>query len=92
MVLAGILYAAIFKRAANDRRGGWLFGASYGFVLWIIAPITLWQLITPRPFVVGTAAMGLFGAHVVFGVVLGLVFPWIHIFVQTKMNHGARIG
>src|SRR5690348_5501325 len=45
MILAGVVYAAVFKRAANDRRGGWLFGASYGFLLWIIAPISLLQLI-----------------------------------------------
>jgi hypothetical protein len=92
MILAGVLYAAVFKRAANDRRGGWLFGASYGFLLWIITPITLWQAITARPFVVGRAAMGLFGAHVIFGAILGLIFPWIHLFVKTRMNHGGKIG
>jgi hypothetical protein len=92
MIFAGVLYAAVFKRAANDARGGWLFGASYGFLLWIIAPITLWQLVTARPFIVGQAAMGLFGAHVIFGIVLGFVFPWVHLFVQTKMNHNGKMG
>ena len=90
MIFAGVLYAAVFKRAANDRRGGWLFGASYGFLLWIITPITLWQAITARPLVVGRAAMGLFGAHVLFGVILGAIFPWVHRFVQTRMNHGEK--
>src|SRR5437762_754868 len=32
MAGAGALYGAIFRRAANDRRGGWLFGLSYGFL------------------------------------------------------------
>src|SRR4051812_22662635 len=45
MIIAGVIYGAIFKRAANDRRGGWIFGASYGFLLWTIAPITIWQLV-----------------------------------------------
>src|SRR5215218_1061370 len=76
MVVAGIVYAAIFKRAANDCSGGWIFGASYGFLLWMIAPITLWQLLSARELAVGTAAMGLFGAHVLYGLALGLVFPW----------------
>jgi hypothetical protein len=86
MTLAGILYAAIFKRAANDRQGGWLFGAAYGFLLWMLAPITLWQLVTPHPVVVGGAAMGLFGAQVFYGLVLGLIFPRIHQLVQMKLS------
>ncbi|HEX6125365.1 MAG TPA: hypothetical protein VFZ23_08320 [Pyrinomonadaceae bacterium] len=87
MVLAGMIYAAIFKRAANDCRGGWIFGASYGFVLWMIAPITMWQLLGSRELAVGTAAMGLFGAHVLFGLALGTVFPWIHFLIQSRLSN-----
>jgi hypothetical protein len=86
MVAAGLIYAAVFKRAANDRRGGWLFGASFGFVLWTIAPVTVWQVASSRAVAVGTAAMGLFGAHVIFGLALGLVFPWIHLLIQKKLS------
>ena len=85
-VLAGLLYAAIFKRSANDREGGWLFGAAYGFLLWMIAPLTLWQLITSRPVAVGKAAMGLFGAQVLYGLVLGLIYPRVHSLVQGKLS------
>src|SRR5687768_9062201 len=84
-VLAGLIYAAIFKRAANDREGSWLFGAAYGFLLWMLAPVTLWQLITSRPVAVGRAAMGLFGAQVLYGLVLGLVYPRVHSLVQGKL-------
>ena len=91
MIVAGLVYAAVFKRAANDRRGGWLFGASFGFFLWTIAPITIWQLLVARPMAVGTAAMGLFGAHVVYGVALGTVFPWIHSVIQSRMNDAAGL-
>src|SRR5215203_1560145 len=59
MILAGVAYAALFKRAANDCSGGWIFGAAYGFLLWMIAPITMWQLLGSQPLAVGTAAMGL---------------------------------
>src|SRR5688572_17254030 len=29
MSVAGVAYGRIFRRAANDPRGGWLFGASF---------------------------------------------------------------
>lgn len=86
MILAGMLYAAIFKRAANDCEGGWLFGAAYGFLLWMFAPVTIWQILTSRPAAVGHAAMGLFAAHVLYGLVLGLVYPRIHALVQARLN------
>jgi hypothetical protein len=63
-----------------------MFGASFGFLLWMIAPVSLWQLITARPMAVGAAAMGLFGAHVLFGLALGAVFPWIHWLIQSRLN------
>ena len=87
MITAGILYGAVFKRAANDRQGGWTFGASYGFVLWMVAPITIWQLLAPKPLAVGTAAMGLFVAHVIYGLALGFMFPWIHIMVKARLKN-----
>ena len=36
--ISGLLYALIFRRAANDKRGGWLFGTAFGFLLWMAAP------------------------------------------------------
>ena len=90
MILAGVIYAAIFKRAANDYHGGWLFGASFGFLIWMVAPISLWQLLTGRPIVVGRAAMGLFAANVLYGAALGLAFPWIHSLIQTRLDGAAK--
>ena len=90
MIVAGIIYAAIFKRAANDCNGGWIFGASYGFLLWMIAPVTIWQLIGSRQLAVGTAAMGLFAAHVLYGFTLGLVFPWIHFLIQSRLENSNK--
>ena len=90
MIVAGIAYAWIFKRAANDCQGGWMFGASFGFLVWLVAPITLWQLISGTAVAVGTAATGLFGAHVVYGLVLGLTFPWIHFLIQSRLESNNR--
>ena len=84
-VLGAIVYSWIFKRAANDTRGGWLFGMSFGFLLWMLGPVALWQTITGRPVAVGAPAIGIFGAYVVYGLVLGLVFPWIHFLIRGRL-------
>ena len=85
-VLGAMAYSWIFKRAANDTRGGWLFGMSFGFLLWMLGPVALWQTITGRPVAVGSPAMGIFGAYVVYGLVLGLVFPWIHFLIRGRLS------
>jgi hypothetical protein len=74
----GILYSLIFKRAANDLRGGWLFGISYGFLIWVVGPVSIWQWVIGRPLATGVAAMGIFGAQLAYGLVLGSVFPFIN--------------
>ena len=74
-VLTGVAYAQTFRRAANDRRGGWMFGMSFGFAVWMLASGVL------RAFglvAIGWPAVGLFGAFVLHGAAMGLVFPWIH--------------
>jgi hypothetical protein len=90
ITMAGMLYAAIFKRAANDYEGGWLFGAAFGFLLWMFAPVTLWQLFISQPIVAGRAAMGLFAAHLLYGFVLGIVFPYIHRLVQIELRDAPK--
>jgi hypothetical protein len=90
MALAGALYGRIFGRAANDRHGGWLFGISYGFLLWMLGPATLLQWFTGHPLAVGAAAMALFGGHLVYGLVLGLLFPWIHQAIQREVRNLLR--
>ena len=89
-IVAGILYAEIFKRAANDKHGGWLFGASFGFFLWMFSPITIWQVVTPYPVAVAGAAMGLFAGHVLYGLALGFIYPHIHALVQARMRRPAK--
>ena len=49
MLLGGVLYGWLFQRAANDPRGGWLFGLAFGFVLWMVGPIPLLQWLPDRP-------------------------------------------
>src|SRR5918993_1573130 len=49
MLLGGVLYGWLFQRAANDPRGGWLFGLAFGFVLWMLGPVPLLQWLPDQP-------------------------------------------
>jgi hypothetical protein len=88
--LAGVAYGAVFQRAASDRRGGWLFGLSYGFLLWTLGPIALLQTILERPLATGGAAMGLLGASLISGLVLGGFFRPLHQLVRTPLHKLSR--
>jgi hypothetical protein len=81
---AGMVYGAVFRRAANDPRGGWLFGISYGFVLWMLGPIALLQTVLGHPLATGTAAMGILGGNLVSGLALGLLFRPMHRLVRGR--------
>jgi peptidoglycan/LPS O-acetylase OafA/YrhL len=86
-VLAGVGYGGLFQRAAADRRGGWLFGISYGFLLWMLGPITLLQVFLGRPLATGIAAMGILAANLLSGLALGLLFRPAHQVVRRYLEH-----
>ena len=81
---AGAAYGRIFMRAANDSRGGWLFGISFGFLLWMIGPVAITQWVTGRPAAVDGAARYLFVAHLAYGVALGGLFPHVHRGIRRR--------
>ena len=86
MIVSGVIYGRVFSRAANDVRGGWLFGISYGFLIWMIGPVTALQWLMDHPIALGVAAMGILGAHLLYGLVLGLLFPSIHRLLQAELD------
>ena len=86
-IIAGAIYGRVFSRAANDPQGGWLFGISYGFLIWMIGPVTLLQWTLGRPLALGVAAMGILAAHLAYGLTLGLLFPAIHHFLHSELSH-----
>jgi hypothetical protein len=86
LVLAGLAYAWTFRRAANDRRGGWMFGMSFGFVVWMV---TAGVLRAAHLVAIGLPAIGLFGGLVLHGAATALVFPYIH---RLLMRPVARAG
>ncbi|MDJ0448850.1 hypothetical protein [Methylocystis sp. JR02] len=78
MLLGGVLYGWLFQRAANDPRGGWLFGMAFGFVLWMLGPIPLLQWLPTQPLLTGYPAVGLLLGELLWGLVLGVAFPYVH--------------
>ncbi len=77
-VLAGALYGVVFRRAANDRRGGWLFGLAFGFMMWMAAPVVILPFVGRPIIAAGPAAVGFLGAFLIWGVLVGMLFPYIH--------------
>src|SRR5688500_1790433 len=67
--LAGGLYGRVFMRAANDRRGGWLFGIGFGFLLWMLGPSTVVYWLRHAPLATGRASQALFASHLLYGLV-----------------------
>jgi Na+/proline symporter len=88
MLLGGVLYGWLFQRAANDPRGGWLFGLAFGFVLWILVPIPLLQWLPDEPVLSGRPALGLLLGQLLWGFVLGVVFPFVHRRLHIRLNDG----
>ena len=82
--LAGLIYGLIFRRAANDRRGGWLFGAVFGFVIWMAAPLAVLPLISGSVMAAGRAGTGFLACFLIWGTITGALFPYIHRLLQMR--------
>lgn len=85
-VILGLVYALIFQRAANEMYSGWLLGISFGFLTWVVGPVTLWNWTAGIPLATGFAAMGSFASHLAYGLTLGGVYPIVNRVTQTKLN------
>lgn len=88
MLLGGVLYGWLFQRAANDPRGGWLFGMAFGFVLWMLGPIPLLQWLPEHPIMIGYPAVGLLLGELLWGLVLGIAFPFAHRPLRARLDGG----
>ncbi|HEX5183457.1 MAG TPA: hypothetical protein VFW19_09935 [Allosphingosinicella sp.] len=82
--IAGAAYGAVFLRAANDRRGGWLFGLGWGFLTWALGPITLCQWLLARPVASGSHAAILLAAHLLWGLLVGTLFPFVQSLIERS--------
>jgi hypothetical protein len=90
--LSGLIYALAFRRAANDKRGGWLFGAAFGFLLWMAAPLVVLPVISERIMAAGPAATGLFACFLVWGTAVGWLFPYVHHPLQRRLGSDRDTG
>lgn len=87
---SGALYGLALRRAANDLRGGWLFGAAFGFVLWMAAPITVSPLLGDGLMAAGRAATGFFAAFLLWGLVAGAIFPLAHRPLRGRLDRAGH--
>jgi hypothetical protein len=78
MAIAGAAYARLFGRAANDVRGGWLFGMAFGFVVWAAGAVLILPLVSGGLAPAGHAALGVFLSLALWGGVLGAILPFVH--------------
>ena len=78
MAVAGAVYARLFGRAANNRSGGWLFGAAFGFAVWATGAVLVLPLVSGGRAPAGEAALGVFVSLVLWGAALGILVPFIH--------------
>ena len=63
-----------------------LFGLAYGFLVWMAGPVTALEWVMGRPVVTGAPAQGLFFAHLLWGLLVGLLFPRIHRPLQAGLH------
>ena len=77
-VASGALYGVLFRRGANDKRGGWLFGLAFGFMLWMSAPVLILPLVGRPVIAAGIPAAGFLGTFLVWGLLVGALFPFVH--------------
>jgi hypothetical protein len=91
MAVAGAVYARSLGRAANDIRGGWLFGMAFGFALWAAGAVFILPVVGDGQLPAGAAATGVFVSLVVWGGSLGGLLPLVQRRVHLSLDE-AGIG
>ena len=90
IAVAGAVYGRLFGRAANDKRGGWLFGAAFGFALWAAGATFVLPLVSGGLVPAGKAAIGVLASLVAWGAAAGLVYPFVHRPLHARLETAAR--
>ena len=90
MAIAGALYGRVFGRAANNVRGGWLFGMAFGFVLWAGGAVLMLPLLSGGRAPAGGAALGVALSMLVWGLAIGLLLPFVHRPFHESLEQGSR--
>jgi ABC-type Co2+ transport system permease subunit len=90
MAVAGALYGWLFGRAANEPRGGWLFGMAFGFALWAGGAVAVIPLASGGLAPAGKAAVGMFMSLIAWGAILGVAYPFVHRPLHERLESAAR--
>jgi hypothetical protein len=90
MALAGAIYGRLFGRAANEVRGGWLFGMAFGFALWAAGAVMVIPLASGGLAPAGRAAIGVFLSLIAWGAALGTAHPFLHRPLHERIETAAR--
>ena len=90
MAIAGALYARLFGRAANNVRGGWLFGMAFGFALWAGGAVLILPVASGGRAPAGLAALGVALSLLVWGLAIGLLVPFVHRPLHESLEKGSR--
>jgi hypothetical protein len=90
MAAAGAGYSRLFGRAANDVRGGWLFGMAFGFALWAAGAVMVLPLVSKGETPAGQAAVGVFLSLIAWGAAAGVVHPFVHRPLHESLTTGAQ--
>ncbi len=87
----GALFGRVFSRAAADPRGGWLFGLSWGYLLWMLGPATTMMWLShDGPVAKGPAAVSLLAAYILYGLVMGIAFPHTNGLFKPRLGEGVQ--
>ena len=90
MALAGAVYGRAFGRAANNVRGGWLFGMVFGFALWAGGGVLVLPLLSGGRAPAGLPAVGLALSMLVWGVTIGILLPFVHRPLHESLETGSK--
>lgn len=90
MAVAGAIYARIFGRAANNIRGGWLFGMAFGFALWAAGAVLLLPIVSGGRAPADGAALGVALSMLVWGVAIGILLPFVHRPLHESLERGSK--
>jgi hypothetical protein len=92
MSAAGAGYGLLFQRAANDPYGGWLFGMAYGFLIWMVVAVPILQWLPEKPVMIGLPGLGLYIVHVLWGLLVGLGFRYVHRPLQDRFGTNTLVA
>ena len=89
--VAGAVYGGLFRRGADDRHGGWLFGLAYSLLLWMVAPVIVLPLIPGMHMAAGRVAVGFLASFLTWGLFLGVLFPHVHKPLQADLDGSSAL-